>query len=250
MNKPTSNRSLGALCAFVLGAALGSACGGRSVTVEDGASGGAAGKSSAGAAAGAGATGGRASGGTGPGAGGSPNAGGVSSAGAGNNCGFTACPAIACGSGSSLVFPPGACCPVCQSNCLQQPCPDIACQSGYQLQTQPGQCCPTCVPSTMIDCATGQQKYFQFRAMLLDKYAYGCTTDADCATVVPTNSCESGCSAVAVWSPVVNDLNSNLASDAMTDCAACMSGPVPPCKPPLGNAICSGGQCLLEGPPR
>jgi hypothetical protein len=87
--------------------------------------------------------------------------------------------------------------------------------------------------------------------MLLDKYAYGCKTDADCVAVTPANQCESGCSVVAVWSQVLNDLTSNLASDAMTDCAACMSDPVPPpCLPPGMSVICSGGQCLLEGPPR
>jgi hypothetical protein len=242
----TSGRSSIALCALGLSVALGGACGGRAVTIEDGSPTGVAANTGAGAAAGAGtgATGGKASGGTGSGGKSGSSSAGAPSAGAGNNCGFTACPSIACGSGASLITPPGACCPVCQSDCVQQPCPDLLCPSGYQLQAQPGQCCPACVPNPTIDCATGQKNYAQFRDTLLSKYAYGCNSSADCVAVAPSNRCESGCSYVAVWSTALADLNSNLAGDAMMDCAACSPTPVPPCLPPA-PPVCVSGQCVL-----
>ncbi len=256
MKNRTSKRSLKALCALGASVALGGACGGRAVTIEGGSENGvgaygAGASGGAVAAGGSGAASGRATGGTGNvGRGGSSSAGsasaGAASAGGEGGCAHTSCPPIACT--GAVVYAPGACCPTCESNCLDQPCPGIACASGYQLQTQPGQCCPTCVPSTMVDCATGEKNYAALKAALLSKYTYGCATDTDCVVSAPTNSCEpGGCGWVPVWKGAVESLNSNLANEAALDCVACGAVPVPPCAPPLPTR-CVNQQCQVTMP--
>jgi len=235
-------RNIRKLCACVL---FLSACGGRAVTIEGSAGSGATGDVGTGGTGTSG--GGRANGGTGNvGRAGSGSAG---VAGAGHTCGFTTCPAIACGPGSTPYFPPGSCCPICQSNCAA-PCPAIACASGYELQQQPGQCCPSCVPSTNSECATGQQNYQQLRAQLVSKYKYGCATAADCVAAAVYNNCESGCSLEAIWSGAVDFFNSNLGSAALMDCSACGPAP-PPCLIPPPVLDCNQGECSFEsGPPK
>jgi hypothetical protein len=251
MKNRTSTRSIKTLCALGLGVVLAGACGGRAVTVEDGmsAAGTGAGTSAVGGGVATGGGSGKPSGGGGGiGRAGSSGVAGAASGGAPNNC-DAPCPPIACGSGSALVFPNGACCPTCVSNCPQQVCPAIACPSGYQLETQPGQCCPSCVPSSMLDCATGQMNYASQRDALLTKYAYGCTTDTDCIAATPTNRCEpGGCSSVAIWKGALDNLTSNLSSEADIDCAACGVVPVPPCTPPSRLLRCVGQQCQFWTP--
>lgn len=223
------------------------ACGGRAVTIEGSAPGGDGGATaSAGAANIGGAHVGGATGKAGSSSAGSPSAG-APSGGAGNSCREVECPAIACGSGAMLVLEPGACCPTCESNCAAQTCPGVACASGYQLTTLPGQCCPSCVATPMLDCATGQQDYQQTRTQLSDKYKAGCSSDADCVAVVPGNACETDCSYVAVLAVTFNDLTTNLASAAMSDCANCGPAPIPTCGPrPVVS--CAQGQCQVGLP--
>jgi hypothetical protein len=242
MKNRSSIRNIRNLCACAL---FVSACGGRAVTIEGSAGSAATGDvGTGGASTGGTGGGGRANGGTGNvGRAGSGSAG-LSSAGAGNACGFTTCPLLACGPRSTPYYPPGACCPICQSNC-DAPCPNIACASGYELQQQPDQCCPSCVPSTMLDCATGQQNYQQLRSQLVSKYQYGCASDADCVAAAVYNNCESGCSLVPIWSGAANNLNSNLSSAALMDCAACGSAP-PPCLIPPAPVACYQGQCAFQ----
>ena len=245
-------RGMGAICALGLGTLLGGACGGRSVTLEGGAAGNGA------AINGAGGSGSEAGGN----AGGAPNAkGGTSSAGAGAStgasagagatagaCGNVDCPAIACGSGSTLVTPPGACCPTCESDCLQQSCPGIACPAGYQVQTLPGQCCPSCVAIPMLDCATGQKNYAATRAQFADKYKDGCSSAADCVQVAPYNRCESDCAFAPISTTALNDFTSNSASAALMDCASCPMLPPPPACTPTSTVVCVMGQCELAVP--
>lgn len=242
MKNHRSIRSLQKLCACVL---FVSACGGRAVTIEGSAGSGATGEVGAG---GAGASAGRANGGTGNvGRAGSGSAGVAGVAGAGNACSFTTCPSIGCGPGTTPYYPPGACCPICQSNC-EAPCPVIVCPSGYELQQQPGECCPTCVQTTTPECAAGLQSYQDLRSQLVSKYQYGCTTIADCAVVATYNDCESGCSPVAIWSSAVDFFYSNLSSAALMDCSACGPAPPPCLIPPSssGHLVCNQGQCELE----
>jgi len=253
MNHRSSIRSIRKLCACAL---LASACGGRAVTIEGSAGSGATGDVGSGATGdvgaggtGTGAGGGRANGGTGNvGRAGSGSAG-FASAGAGNTCGATTCPAIACGTGTTPYFPPGACCPICQSNCAA-PCPGIACASGYELQQQPGECCPSCVPSMSSECAAGLQSYQQLRSQLISKYQYGCASDADCVATFVYDNCENGCLPAAIWTGAVDFFYSNLTSAAMMDCSAC--GALPPsCSSPSPAVVCNQGQCawaVLGGP--
>lgn len=162
-------------------------------------------------------------------------------AGAGG-CPATACPFLpACnGPNEMYVTPPGQCCPVCQTTC--PPCGDVACPSGYSSQMIAGQCCPTCV---IDNCAAGKMSYASTHAAFLDKYSRGCTTDADCVVDSPANACESGCSTVAIWQPVLHDWQDNLASAAVSDCSSCAPTPVPPCLPNMAPPACKGGQCVL-----
>jgi hypothetical protein len=232
MAKQTSRRTCNTLTTLALSVVLGGACGGRAVSVEEGSP-----------AGGAMAAGGRPNGGPGSSGKGGGASAGAPSAGAGNQC-VAACPEKTCDPGSSLVTRPGECCPVCQSLCPNQVCA-LSCPMGFQLETPPGQCCASCVPLPMLDCVTGRMNYLQLRDTLLSKYASGCNTAADCEVIAPSNGCELGCGYVAVASSELQNLISNLASDAWTDCAACDVPLTPPCDLPA-PVVCLNGQCSMR----
>jgi len=241
-------RGTGAVCTLGLSILLGSACGGRSVTLEGGAGGNGAESNGAGGSV---SVAGGNTGGAPSGKGGTSSAGAATSAGAAATagaCGNVGCPAIACGPGSTLVTPPGACCPTCESDCLEQPCPGVECPVGYQVQTLPGQCCPSCVATPMLDCTTGQQNYAATRAAFADKYKDRCSSAADCVQVAPYNRCESDCAYVPISTMALSDFNSNSASAALMDCANCPVLPPPPACTPTGTVMCVMGQCALAVP--
>ena len=241
------------LATLGLSVSLGTACGGRSIDRDSpgasGSPGTAGGKPNgeaggvhvAGAANGGAANGGAANGGA---ANGGAANGGAANGGAANGGAAVACPAIACGEGGTLRVPPGECCPVCHSPCQDQICPDVTCPAGSEEAYQGLACCPSCLPFQRLDCATGQTHYELFRSQLVDKYAQGCRSAADCLTVAPANLCESGCRYVAISSFALDNLNSNLGSAAKTDCVDCGQSPVPPCDAPL-PPICKNGACTL-----
>jgi hypothetical protein len=124
-------------------------------------------------------------------------------------------------------------------------CPELTCPEGYQVGFQELACCPRCLPTIpIVDCKTGQTQYEILRSELVNKFAQGCKSAADCVTVAPTNLCENGCRYVAISSLTVDDLNSNLGSSATTECVDCGQSPVPPCDPPL-PPICKNGACTF-----
>jgi len=255
MNEPSITRTPFLLVALGLSVALGSACSGRSIDGRSSLGGTSGGPAAAGGApsgeAGNSTVAGTANAGTanaGTANAGTANAGtanaGTANAGAGNDCGHAICPAVACGEGGTLVIPIGACCPVCQSPCHDVICPPLNCPEGYQIGTQGLTCCPSCIPIPVVNCATGQASYEELRSQLATKYASGCKSAADCATVAPTNLCESGCRYVAIASNSLGNLNTNLANSAQTACAGCEQSDLPPCDPPM-PPICNDGTCTL-----
>jgi len=221
------------VAALGLSVSLGTACGGRSID-----------RDSPGASGSPGTAGGKPNGEAGGAQMAGAANGGAANGGAANQCAAVPCPAIACGEGGTLRVPPGECCPVCHSHCQDQICPDVTCPAGSEEAYQGLACCPSCLPFQRLDCATGQTHYELFRSQLVDKYAQGCKSAADCLTVAPANLCDNGCRYVAISSFALDNLNSNLGSAAKTDCVDCGQPPVPPCDPPL-PPICKNGACTL-----
>jgi hypothetical protein len=78
----------------------------------------------------------------------------------------------------------------------------------------------------------------------LNKYSYGCSSDADCVGVEPNNRCGPDCQYFAIWQPVAADFTNNLSSVAATDCANCPVTPTPPCTEPAQPVHCLDGQCV------
>jgi hypothetical protein len=241
MNQHFSVRST-ALSRLVAAVLLVSACGGRSITIDEGSG---AGNSSGVSAAGAAASSSGAS------SGGAVNAAGTggssSAAGGGDQCGF--CTGLVCPPGEELMLAAGECCATCVADCLVQACAGLTCPSGSQAEFAPGQCCPTCVADP-LDCPTGQAAYTAERMALLDKYADGCAVDSDCVWVSIANACESGCNSVTILSSQVLNLTANLSNAAALECASCRQSlePRPPCVPP-SEVTCNAGQCEFAPPP-
>jgi hypothetical protein len=215
------------LSAFLTSAWLGSACGGRSVTI-DGAGGlsasGAGGNSSAGGASARAGAGG-------------------STSGAGG-CGPVACPNIACAQGELPVTETGSCCPVCEpTRCA--PCPGLICGTGSHPETPTGQCCTQCEPNPPnAACDNGQANYALYRDAVVQKaQSLFCNIDSDCLTLVQSDAC-SQCQSIAVLASELKDLSNGLAQAAAMDCATCMpqSGGVTCGSVP---AVCGGGHCQL-----
>lgn len=227
-------------------AGVSGACGGR--LVESGSLGesgaGAGGSTSTGATASSGgaSTGGATSSG-GQGRGGSRSRGGASAGGALGTAGSIAiggapcaCDPIACGSGFVPVPDPSGCCFHCE--CDRKSCPAVDCPPGSHLEAAPDQCCPLCVQD---DCAQQQATYGNFKAQLLEKYAYGCSSSADCTVYYDNNNCGADCGS-AVWVGALGNLQTNLQSYAQQTCSPSCAFPVPPCVPPQ-QPLCISGRC-------
>jgi len=215
------------------------ACGGRARTIND--------DDDTAVRAGASSAGASSVGRAGAASGGAIASGGASSsqAGSGGQCNNVKCANPPCPAGSTLVTPPGSCCPVCQPGCAQG-CITIGCGPGTHPETLPGACCPVCVDDPGVSCAEGMKGYALMRAQLLQKYEFGCASDADCVVLAPSNLCENGCQYAAVWYGAANFFTDNLANYADSNCASCMMGPLPPCAaPPI--PICVMGQCMFPG---
>ena len=109
-----------------------------------------------------------------------------------------------------------------------------------------GACCPSCVSSLPPppSCDSGKMTYTADRAQMLDKYSHGCATDQDCVAMAPSNRCEPGCSYAALLGIEVDNFDSNLKSEANSQCVSCPMTPPPPCvAPPM--PVCLNGACAL-----
>ena len=213
-----------------LGVLLVSGCGGSSVSTHQGATGTAGAPSANAGAAGeavatagafqaacgdAGATGGDAGASAGTAAGGALSGGGTGVSGS---------------SGSAGSDTSG--CPVeCQP-----------CGPGYVKKYVTGECCFQCIPYT--DCMNGQAKYLIDREPLLKNARLACTTDAECAVLLPLKRCgASGCDYHAVSASVVDSLRQELSDIADKDCSSCMDHSLPACGVP--NVACVESACVL-----
>ena len=246
-----------ALCAA--GLCLLGACGGRSRTIigpddDDTTPHGVAGASTSSAGASSVNLGGATSAGA-PAKGGAPSTSGGAPARAGapnasggspDQCQNVNCATPQCEDGMKAVTLPGSCCEVCRPACEPAAgCVAPLCGSGTHLGMSTGTCCPVCVEDPTVPCDQGQMNYAKLRQQYLDKYQDGCKVDTDCVVLAPVNLCESGCGYAAVWYGSGDNFTSNLKSDADTDCAACMQGPVPPCVAPPA-AHCVMNRCSLD----
>ena len=124
-------------------------------------------------------------------------------------------------------------------------CTDIGCAFSSHLEIQAGACCPVCVPNPGFACAAGQQSYAMDRQNMLLKYSYGCASSAECTVVAPSNRCEQGCQAAAVWYGEADSFTQNLSSSADMYCANCPPMPAEPCLAPH-QAYCVNGQCQVN----
>jgi hypothetical protein len=132
---------------------------------------------------------------------------------------------------------PGGCCYHCE--CEPRACPGVACAFGSHLEVKAGQCCPVCVQD---DCAKQRDSYLDFKRQLLEKYQYGCTTDAECTLFYDKSPCSVGCGA-PVWTGALGNLQSNLESYSQQNCSDRCQAPVPPCDAPAAPT-CLSGRCL------
>jgi hypothetical protein len=181
-----------------------------------------------------------------PGGGATAVAGASSSPGGGaNRCDNVKCGIPECAPDSKLVIVAGSCCPICQPACTPaQGCPAIGCGPGTHSETLAGACCPVCVDDPGVTCDEGLKGYAEQRAQLLQKYEFGCASDAECVVLAPSNLCENGCQYAAVWYGAADFFTSNLANYADMNCASCMMLPIRPCDPPQ-PARCVMGQCMF-----
>jgi hypothetical protein len=155
-----------------------------------------------------------------------------------------ACAVPDCSDGYKLAILPGSCCPVCRLACAPgEGCPVVDCGVGTHPELLAGNCCPVCVDDPGATCAEGMKAYAETRALLLQKYRFGCASSAECVVLAPSNSCEHGCQYEAVWYGAANFFTDNLANYADMNCASCaQGGPIPPCDPPQVPE-CVMGQC-------
>jgi hypothetical protein len=192
-------------------------------------------------------TGGGSFGTAGSGSGGIVESAGTSSGGC---TGLYACPAIACGPGSTTVMDPVTCCATCVTDndggiggCAAVGCVSVACATGYTLQKVPGDCCPMCQPDAQA-CTSGEQGYQTLRSSLLAQPgATSCMSDSDCTPLIGAAQCGDACTNTAVNASLAKDMTSQLDLWAADYCSTCT--PVfPPCAAPPAP-FCSGGQCQL-----
>ncbi len=186
-------------------------------------------------------------GGSASGAGGTGFAG--ATGGVGGCTGNYACPAIACGPGSTTVMDPVTCCATCVTDndggagACASGCVSIACAPGYSFQKMPGDCCPTCQPDAQA-CTLGQQGYQSLRASLLAQPgATSCVSDSDCTILDGAAKCGDVCVTTTVNAALATDMDSQLSLWATDYCSTCTVS-IPPCPAPP-KPFCSGGECQL-----
>jgi hypothetical protein len=96
-------------------------------------------------------------------------------------------------------------------------------------------------------CLQGQQAYYAFRNMMLEKYrSLGCMTNRDCVVIYELNRCAANC-AIATSVVITPSDIQNLNSSADANCGACPPMPPRPCA--LTVAACINGVCQLSGSP-
>jgi hypothetical protein len=91
-------------------------------------------------------------------------------------------------------------------------------------------------------CATGKQRYLDYRDQLLRKLsASQCQTAAECGVLWENNGCVSTCG-VGVPAAEREAASRDLEAFAKANCGSCPPIPTPPCAPPAPIA-CEQGRC-------
>ncbi len=144
-----------------------------------------------------------------------------------------------------VVQPANECCATCLSN----PCPTcgaIFCEAGTHAETLLGECCAQCVTDPPNACEEGQTSYASLRSQLIEKYSsVKCNNSAECEIVTENNACAWTCgNPIAIT--MVNNLKSNLDSNAAQQCASCAAPPPVMCEKMV--PACFNGKCVAASP--